>query len=109
MVAKSCRNCGTVCQGSICADCKPAETRRRDQRRGTPSQRGYDAEYRRNRLVVVDQAKRGKPCCICGLGFNEDELVTAEHVIPLRHGGSNDKSNLSPAHSGCNSAWNKKQ
>lgn len=105
MVAKSCRGCGAVGR-ALCDDCSALQERRRG--RPSASSRGYDAEYRRNRLTVIDQAKHGKPCVICGLDFTSSDLVTAEHVIPLRHGGSNDKSNLGPAHATCNYGWNRK-
>ena len=107
MVAKSCRECGTVCQGAICADCKPLAERRRD--RPSASRRGYDSKYRAARLRVVQQARAGRPCVICKEGFKVGELVTAEHIIALRHGGGNEVGNLGPAHARCNFGWNRGQ
>lgn len=106
MVAKSCRSCGVVCQGGLCQECRSEHERTRQ--RPSASRRGYDARYRANRLKVVEAAKRGEPCCICGLGFDPDELITAEHIVPLRQGGDNERSNLGPAHARCNFAWNRK-
>lgn len=105
MVAKSCRGCGAIGK-PICGDCSSLYEYRRN--RPSASKRGYDAEYRRNRLTVVDQAKRGRECVICGLGFTTADLVTAEHIIPIRQGGKNDLGNLGPAHLACNVGWNRK-
>lgn len=104
MVAKSCRGCGQV-GAALCGECSTLQERRRN--RPSASARGYDAEYRRNRLVVVDQAKRGAPCVLCGSGFTGQDIVTAEHIIPLRYGGTNNRENLGPAHLRCNSGWAK--
>lgn len=109
MVAKSCRACGTVCQGSICDDCRIERDRLRERQRPSASARGYDARYRRARNSVVQRARNGEPCCICRELFQPGELVTAEHVIPVRRGGTGDESNLAPAHARCNYAWNKKR
>jgi 5-methylcytosine-specific restriction endonuclease McrA len=105
MVAKSCRGCGHIGK-PLCDECRNLVERRRG--RPSASQRGYDAEYRRNRLVVVDQAKRGRECVICGLGFCSTDLITAEHIVPIRQGGNNAKNNLGPAHTKCNYGWNRK-
>lgn len=109
MVAKSCRYCGTVCAGPVCDECGAERRRVRERARNRPSaaRRGYGADYRRNRRVVIDQAKRGRPCVICGNPFTAGELVTAEHIVPLRRGGGNSPGNLGPAHLRCNSGWNR--
>lgn len=105
MVAKSCRGCGAIGR-ALCSECEALQERKRN--RPSATGRGYDAEYRRNRQVVVDQAKRGKACVICGYDFTTTDLITAEHIIPLRAGGDSSKSNLGPAHARCNFAWNRK-
>lgn len=105
MVAKSCRGCGQV-GSSLCDECSALQERKRN--RPSASQRGYDAEYRRNRLTVLVQAKHGKPCVICGQPFTDQDMITAEHIIPLRMGGTSAKSNLGPAHASCNFGWNRK-
>lgn len=104
MVAKSCRGCGAVGR-ALCDECATLQERKRN--RPNASARGYDATYRRNRLVVVDQAKRGAPCVLCGLPFTDKDMITAEHIIPLRAGGTSSKSNLAPAHAVCNFGWNR--
>lgn len=66
--------------------------------------RGYDAEYDRNRdLIVQHVIMHGGMCVICGRPFYHDQKITAEHMIPLRAGGGNGLDNLGPAHSSCNS------
>lgn len=106
MVSKSCRVCGAITAGSICNDCRNDQERLRD--RPSSTKRGYDANYRAQRLKVVEAARRGEPCCICHEAFGYDELVTAEHIVPLRQGGTNERANLGPAHARCNFAWNRK-
>jgi hypothetical protein len=34
--------------------------------------------------------------------------VTAEHIVPVRQGGTSEAANLGPAHARCNYAWNRK-
>src|ERR1700744_6286410 len=108
MVAKSCRKCGCVCAGSLCTDCRNDQERKRN--RPSAAKRGYGAQYRANRLRVLQRARNGEPCCICGQKFTLNELdgVTAEHVVPLRHGGGSEEANLAPAHPRCNFGWNRK-
>ena len=67
-----------------CPDCARrydrAKDARRRARRGTTSERGYDAEYRELRKTAI----RAHPFCAeCGA---TDDL-TADHVVPLSQGG----------------------
>jgi 5-methylcytosine-specific restriction endonuclease McrA len=78
-----------------------------EARRPSPEARGYDAEYRRNRPVVIARGRNGEHCCICGQPFQPGQAITAEHVVPLRSGGTSAMSNLKPAHAGCNGGWNR--
>jgi 5-methylcytosine-specific restriction endonuclease McrA len=92
----------------MCTECKakePSKPHRRTDNR-SPRLRGYDAQYEVNRATVVKiTSLYGLPCGICGYPFKPGEMITAEHVMPLRQGGSNDLGNLIPAHRRCNSAW----
>jgi 5-methylcytosine-specific restriction endonuclease McrA len=64
--------------------------------------------YYRNRKIVIDNAIREHQCCvICHGAFDKTTDITAEHLIPLRDGGSNELSNLGPAHSWCNYNYRK--
>lgn len=97
---RSCRVCGKP-GGSLCA----AHARRQA--------RGYGSAYTRNRAVLVRQvlANPRIPCCICGRGFIGARLrdITAEHLIPVREGGSSELSNLAPAHARCNYGWRRNE
>lgn len=101
MVATSCRRCHRVSKSAICSYCVKFEPGHKLSRQ----QRGYDSEYNRNRQVMIDFAWRiGAPCFICRRPFASRAEITAEHVKPLRDGGTGELANLAPAHSRCNSS-----
>lgn len=56
-----------------------------------------DPEYRRNRVIVLEQSD---VCWRCG----KPGADTADHVTPLVAGGTHALGNLRPAHSRCNTA-----
>lgn len=64
--------------------------------RGTRQQQGYGADYQRARA----QAIRAQPFCSVCL---TTERLTADHVVPLSKGGTNDPSNLRTLCVWCNS------
>ncbi|MFF4652396.1 HNH endonuclease [Streptomyces sp. NPDC001380] len=83
--------------GSRCEPCAKARARMREKARVRPSpaERGYNAEYRRNRRIVL----AGNPLCsLCNLR----PAGTADHIVPLSRGGTNNLSNLRPACGPCN-------
>lgn len=81
---KSCVVCGRVSRGPRC----PAHTRAR----------GYDSPvYRRNRRALLATATR---CWRCGGAPTAGDPLTADHVVPLEHGGGHDQ--LRAAHDSCN-------
>lgn len=45
---------------------------------------------------------------ICGEPCLRGQYLTAEHIIPIRKGGKSVLENLGPAHSGCNTGWNRR-
>lgn len=106
MLPTSCNKCGRIGK-SLCDVCKTQyNNRRRSQQ--TRAQRGYDNEYDRNRKLMIEDTWRYQlPCVLCGKGFDRKSDITAEHVIPLRIARDNSRANLQPAHSSCNSAWQK--
>lgn len=105
---RSCLDCGTViASGSRCAADQAIMDRRREATRPSADARGYDAEYRKNRPAVIAQGRQGRPCVICGKHFQPGQKITAEHIKPVRKGGTSALSNLAPAHAGCNTAWNR--
>lgn len=91
-----------------CPPCQAVATARRNQRPNS-SARGYDGEYQRNKPIVIAQARNGRRCVICRKLFQEGQRITVEHIKALRDGGTNAITNLGPAHSWCNTAWNKKR
>jgi 5-methylcytosine-specific restriction endonuclease McrA len=42
-------------------------------------------------------------CAYCGCEFNENNMPTREHIIPVSKGGQNVKENIIPACISCNS------
>lgn len=59
--------------------------------------RGFDAEYDRNRAIVMREETH---CWLCRQPGEADDH--ADHVIARSKGGSNDRSNLRRAHRRCN-------
>lgn len=88
---KRCTMCGTATtSGPRCRICERVYQYNRNQQ---PTRQAYaDPMYR---SISV----QGKRCHICG-GLGAD---TRDHVIPLAQGGTNDPSNVKPAHRSCNS------
>jgi len=89
-----------------CPGCQGVATQKRNARPSSTS-RGYDSQYEKNKPVVVQQGRQGRPCWICGKIITPSQKVTVEHKTPLRAGGTNDLDNLAPAHSWCNTGWNR--
>lgn len=72
----------------------PRHTRAFSQWHGTSRQRGYGAEYERNRAIILS---RSRACWKCG-GY----ATTAGHVIARVHGGGCGLGNLRPECGPCN-------
>jgi 5-methylcytosine-specific restriction endonuclease McrA len=41
-------------------------------------------------------------CALCGKGSRDNDPWVADHIVPRAEGGSDDISNLQPAHRSCN-------
>jgi 5-methylcytosine-specific restriction endonuclease McrA len=88
--------CRRLTPKTRCEEHRRAEQRRIDARRGSPLQRGYTQEYRRNRMLVLQAS--AYVCAYCG-----GRATTVDHQLPLARGGSNDVSNLLASCTRCNS------
>ena len=66
---------------------------------------GYLAKHPRERRAMLDRALsvHGWVCCICA-GPIAPGTESLQHVRSRSKGGSDDESNLRPAHRRCNSA-----
>src|SRR5215470_1935111 len=93
---KSCRICGRVInRGGICGACKPPP------RKVNPVYHAPD--YRRNRKLMIETSwKYARNCWLCGMPFISKTDISADHVIPIAMGGTNELDNLAPAHKICN-------
>lgn len=68
------------------------------ERRGTASDRGYDATWRRVRAWVLNREPLCRHC------YARHLIVPAtlvDHIQPLRHGGTHRLANLQPLCIGC--------
>jgi 5-methylcytosine-specific restriction enzyme A len=86
--------------------CQPCQEQARIRKntdppgRPTAAQRGYGNEWRK----VSAQVTAGATACHwCEGEFTEADPATADHLVPLARGGTNDLANLVPAHRTCNS------
>jgi 5-methylcytosine-specific restriction protein A len=88
--------CPELTSERYCAD----HTRERDQRRGTATQRGYDARWRRRRLAYL----REHPLCEhCLANGRATPATQVDHVVPLRSGGADAPSNYQALCASCHS------
>jgi 5-methylcytosine-specific restriction endonuclease McrA len=79
-----------------CPDCARRHQQRRDAARGTAAQRGYDADWRKVRVLVLN--RDGWCCHYCGA-----PAITVDHVVPLARGGARlDPFNLVACCRSCN-------
>jgi len=87
--------------GAGCPECagQPALERPRDTRPNA-ARRGYGRAHREMR----DDLLRRRPWCADPFGLHRGRRVKAtirDHVMPLRLGGKDDKSNQQPLCNGC--------
>ncbi|HMR01747.1 MAG TPA: HNH endonuclease [Candidatus Competibacter phosphatis] len=93
-----------VSSGSRC----PAHQRHADQQRnqqidanrGTSTQRGYDARWRRIRLMYL----RAHPLCVeCAAHGRTTQATEVDHITPLANGGTHAEENLQALCKSCHS------
>jgi 5-methylcytosine-specific restriction protein A len=68
--------------------------------RPSPADRGYDAEYKRNRPIVLER----DPVCTIQSHCMGAPSVEVDHIQPVSRGGGNDLGNLRGACHRCNHA-----
>lgn len=81
---------------------KPKPTTEYDRQRGSASQRGYGAYWRRLRLLFL----RRHPLCADPFHEHGKRVVAAtdvDHIVAKRHGGTDAWSNLQPLCHSCHS------
>lgn len=77
----------------MCEACRTREERRR----GSSAARGYDAEWRRVRAIVLAE----EPTCrVC----HEAPSTDVDHIVPKRQGGTNARANLRGVCHSCHSS-----
>lgn len=91
-VLRTCGVCGQPCLGQRCD--LHAKEKESPRRRGA-----YDAEYERNRAIVLANAL---VCALCGQPERANDRFTANHIVPRARGGGNALTNLEAAHESCN-------
>lgn len=95
MALRPCLDCGKLSNRPRC----PIHTRAADRARGTRQQRGLDAEYDRNRAVLMANALL---CSLCGRPGTPDDPLTADHINRREDGVDNSLANLRVVHGSYN-------
>lgn len=101
MARRECLDCWGLHSGTgpRCTACTRHRQRQRDAQRGTTTQRGLGWDHQQAREKILATAT---VCAICGLPPTDDDPLTAGHITPRVHGGTNDPGNYQPEHASCN-------
>lgn len=95
--------CPGLVRDGVCSVCGAVRTmgrREQDKDRGTANQRGYDARWRKLRLMYL----RAHPLCVvCARENRVTEATDVDHIIPKRDGGTDEESNLQSMCHSCHS------
>jgi 5-methylcytosine-specific restriction endonuclease McrA len=97
--------CGKLSQDTRCPAHKQLTNQAREARRGTRQERGLDAEYDRNRIILLANVT---VCAVCGEPGSPRDPLTAGHITPRNEGGDNDLSNLRAEHASYNYSQGKR-
>jgi 5-methylcytosine-specific restriction endonuclease McrA len=100
VVRKRC--CSVECANAAMRSSNPRTQKRKPMILSTKD-RGFDAEYRRLRKLLVTQAY-GTPCPFCALLMLPEDSLSLDHIVPRAWGGKSIEGNLRVAHYSCNSA-----
>lgn len=92
---KPCKHpgCPRTTRFRFCEEHGQQHARQLSRQRGSPSQRGYDRTWRRIRERVLAEEPFCRECGKAGVIRLAEEV---DHIIPLRRGGTHDRSNLQP-------------
>jgi 5-methylcytosine-specific restriction enzyme A len=74
-----------------CHECR----RDRDRRRGSSSQRGYGAAWRKLRAHILERDRH--TCQVCG-----ERATQVDHIVPRSKGGTDNPANLRASCGWCN-------
>lgn len=85
---RACLGCGAKCTTTPCPRCSSGPRLTHD-----------DAEYRRNRAIILARATH---CALCGQPPTPDDPLTCDHIRPITAGGTHAITNLQAAHESCN-------
>lgn len=101
--ARTCNRpgCPGVVRGGACTACGPVvRVDNHDKRRPNAAARGYDARWRRLRLMFL----RAHPLCeMCEADGRVVAAVDVHHKLALRDGGTHEASNLQALCHSCHS------
>jgi 5-methylcytosine-specific restriction protein A len=79
-------------EGSYCKEHLPLSPKRfGDRTRGTATQRGYGAAWKKLRDQVI---KEEVLCALCREENRVELAVSVDHIVPKAAGGTDDRSNL---------------
>lgn len=96
--------CPGVVKDGVCSVCGPLhpnmDSRQYDRQRGTASQRGYGAHWRKVRARVLSKHPLCAECLKHGIVAAATDV---HHVIAKRNGGLDSEDNLEPLCHACHS------
>lgn len=98
MALRSCSRCGSAHPAG--QRCPLAPSGRAAGSPSTRAQRDGTGDYERNRRLLLGLDQRPVPWIRCA--YCPERATTADHVIAVADGGSNDLANLRPSCRPCN-------
>lgn len=92
--------------GSRCLTCQAIYDHDINQARGSATARGYDAAWQRIASEAVARHRRlhGNICPGWHRPAHPADDLTADHIVPRAHGGTNSRDNVQVLCRACNSA-----
>lgn len=105
MPLRPCLGCGRPSPGSRCDTCRSAKNRERDQRRGTTTERGYDAAHKAERAIWAPIVAAGTVVCRrapAGLCVADDPTIQPGEEWHLGHPDAACPAPKAPEHVVCN-------